>query len=230
MENNILCDKISRGIHHPYVPGYDKINASSNGPRQWKGLSPFLLGPFIVTDPIENNIIYPGYQKINENDQQAIVKKFENYWQGSKIFNIDVVNNIIQQSFFDRRAKMYSLDKGKRRAIPKAKGYPIAGYYNGVVMDYITSRKLIYCPIYEFLVRRTVEYKNLYNLVINGTKILIVGPDGRNIPITKESLIQAVNDPNHIFGHELVLCSLLKGYKPWDNEDDMMGIPYLPTN
>ena len=112
--------------------------------------------------------VYPGYQKINDDIQQAIVKKFENYWQGSKIYNIDVTNNIIQKKFFERRAKIYSLDKAKRRAIPKAQGYPVAGLYNGIVMDYITSRKLIYCPIYEFLVRRTSEYKNLYNLVLSG--------------------------------------------------------------
>ena len=50
--NNIRCDKISRGVYHPQLPGYEKINASSNGPMKWKGLSPFLLGPFIINDPI----------------------------------------------------------------------------------------------------------------------------------------------------------------------------------
>jgi hypothetical protein len=166
-------------------------------------------------------------------DQQAIVNKFENYWQGPKIFNIDVVNNVIQKKFFERRAKMYSSDKAKRRAIPKTQGYPVAGMYNGIVMDYITSRKTIYCPVYEFLVRRTPEYKNLYNLALTGQNLLILGPDGRDIPINEESLISAVNDPNYIFGYELVLCSLLKGFKPWidnpSNLDRTPGIPFPPT-
>ena len=111
---------------------------------------------------------------------------------------------------------MFALDKGKRRALPKAKaGIPVSSYYQGKIMTYVESRKKIYCPFYEQLVVATPSYANLAKLVESGQNVLIVGPDGRNIPINEESLRQAVNDPQYIFGHELVLCCLLMGIRPW---------------
>ena len=52
-----------------------------------------------------------------------------------------------------------------------------------------------------------------------GEKLLIIGPDGLSNPeteLTKEILLKLVNDPQIIFGHELVLCSLLLGHKVWE--------------
>jgi hypothetical protein len=40
----IRCGKIERGVSHPKIDGFIKINASSRGPLEWRGLSPFLLG------------------------------------------------------------------------------------------------------------------------------------------------------------------------------------------
>ncbi len=160
----IRCGKIERGVHHPSIPGFLKINASSMGPIVWKGLSPMLLGPFNVTEPYDGEL-RPGFT-IKDDDpttQIAFVKRFENYWQGSKLYNVDIdENRHIKPSFFERRAIMFSSDKGKRRALPKAKyGIPIAGFYNGVVMGYVESRKKIYCPYYEQLVTRIDEYNKL---------------------------------------------------------------------
>lgn len=216
----VKCGKIERGVKHPQLSGFIKINASSMGPKEWKGLSPMLLGPFQIVEPLAfesyfSGGVHPKFTKI-EGNQTAIVKKFENYWQGSKIYNVDVKDGTIQPSFFQRRAEMFNLDKGKRRALPKAKyGVPIAGYYNGKVMDYIESRKKVYALSYEYLVTRTPEYKNLVLLLASGNNLLIVGPDGRDIPIEEKSLKYAIDDPKYIFGHELVLCSLLSGLRPW---------------
>lgn len=229
----IRCDKIERGVHHPVIPGYTKINASSMGPRDWKGLSPMLIGPFQVIEPRtfpkyfpdtgNGPGIHPGFRPNGDDPTTQIttIQKFENYWQGSKLYQLDIIvgpdgSSTLSKDFFTRRAQMFSLEKGKRRALPKAKaGLPVAGYYQGQIMAYVESRKKIYCPYYEELVTRTPEYAALVKKVKSGENLLIVGPDGRDIPITEESLREAVNDPAHIFGHELVICCLLIGIKPW---------------
>jgi hypothetical protein len=229
----VRCGKVQRGVKHPVIEGYMKIGAYSNGSRPWKELSPFLLGPIEVIDPVVPNEyypngIYPGYVKLNDGKQKAIVKRFENYWQGSKIYNVDMQDDHISKSFYIRRGKMYELDKGKRRALPKAKGYPVAGMYNGDVMGYVESRKKIYCPIYAELARKTQAYKDLYKLIVEGQNVLIVGPDGQDIPINLETMKDAVNDPNYIFGHELVLCCLMIGARPWLDIDIPVSGPIPP--
>lgn len=224
----IRCGKIQRGIEHPSISGYRKINVSTvSGTKEWKGLSPMLLGPFNVIEPLAFETyfpggVHPGFSKLDDKTQIITVKKFENYWQVSKIYELDLIKNketginIVKKEFFDRRAEMFNLDKGKRRALPKKKaGVPISSYYQGQIMSYIESRKKIYCPYYESLVIRTQEYTNLYKLVHSGQDVFIVGPDGRDIEINEKSLIEAVNDPKYIFGHELVLCCLLLNIKPW---------------
>lgn len=220
----IRCDKISRGVFHPQIAGFEKINVSSMGPYKWRGLSPMFLGPFEIEEPLafEDYFldgVHPGFTKKDDTTQTAIVKKFENYWQGSKIYSIDVSNGeVVKKSFFQRRAESFNLEKGKRRTFPKNKySKPIWGYYNGEIMDYITSRKKIYCPSYSFLIQESLEYRELKRMVADGKNLLIVGPDGRDIPITEKKLKEAVNDPTYSFGHELVICSMLKNLQPWND-------------
>ena len=229
-KGQIKCGRIQRGVEHPTFPGFEKVNVSTlSGMKKWIGLSPFILGPFTVLEPLAFETyfpggVHPGFTKYDDHTQIATIKKFENYWQGSKIYSLDLSidpkTNIgtVNKGFFIRRAEMFSLDKGKRRALPKKlAGVPISSYYQGKIMDYIESRKKVYCPVYEQLVTRTPEYANLVKLVESGQNVLIVGPDGRDIEINEESLTKAINDPAYIFGHELVLCCLLIGIKPWLN-------------
>lgn len=211
----IQCDKIERGVCHPQLDGFVKINASSSGPLEWRGLSPFLLGPIEInsTDKLVDETYWTNcsYAKL----RQCLI--FENYWQGSKIYNIDIdTDGEILPSFFRRRQQMCDSIKPKRRAVPKSKGYPIAGFYRGKIMGYVESRKKIYCPLYAKLISRTDEFSKLKKMLADGQNLLIVGPDGRDIPLTKKSLLRAVNDPNHIFGHELVICCLLLNLKVWN--------------
>lgn len=212
----ICCDKIQRGVKHPTIDGFTKINASSCGPFEWRGLSPFLLGPVEVNsrDRLRDDFYWTNCQY--ERLHHCLL--FENYWQGSKIYNIDIDSDgEILPSFFKRRQRMFESDKPKRRAVPKSKGHVVAGFYDGKIMDYIESRKKIYCPMYAELIRHTGEFKKLKRMLREGQNLLIVGPDGRDIPMTRKSLVKAVNDPNHIFGHELVICCLLLGLEVWFN-------------
>lgn len=211
----VKCGQIRRGVKHPQVDNYIKITASSCGPAQWKNLSPFLLGPVTINDRNLNDDYFwtnCNYRKMNE----CLI--FENYWQGSKIYDIDLdVNGEILDSFFKRREMLFTSDKPKRRAVPKSKGFVVCGFYNGKIMDYIESRNKIYCPIYADLIRDSEELKQLKEMLELGQKLLIVGPDGRDIPITKQSMKRAIMDPTHIFGHELVICCLLNGWEPWND-------------
>ena len=217
----VRCGKTERGVPHPQIPGFLKINASSRGPMEWRGLSPMIIGPFELIEPIIPmhhfpTGILPGFIKIDDKTQKTIVQRFENYWQGSKIYNVDVVNGVVQKEFFIRRAQLFNDPIPHRRALPKKPyGLPIAGFYHGRVMGYIESRKEVYAPTYQLLVTPLPAYRRLVEMVTQGQNILIVGPDGRDIPIEDQSLRQAIDDPTHIFGHELVLCSLLKGLIPW---------------
>ncbi len=222
-KGQVRCAKISRGVHHPQIPGFTKINASSTGPKFWKVLSPFKIGPIRIIEPIKPNAyfpdgIHPGFVRSSTlpGKQEAICQIFENYWQGSKIYRHEVdEKGQIKKSFFDRRPKAFVMTKGKRRFFPKrTHGFPISSYY-GSIMDYVQSRKLIYCPLYAMLVENTPQIKNLKERLNKGENFLIVGPDGRDIPMTEQSLREAVNDPEHIFGHELVICCLLLGFKVW---------------
>jgi hypothetical protein len=223
---DIICNKIihyrAQGDkHHPIKKDYVNINVTSAS-KKWGKLSPMKLGPFNLSEDLHLSELYssgvePGYKlSVDLTNQVARVNVFENYWQGSKIYDIDLdEDNQIQTSFFLRRAKMYADTQGHRRALPKSKGKAVAAYLNGDVLDYIESR-YYYCYYYAFLVQRTSEYKNLSEMLDNGQNLQIIGYDGIDIQINKEAMMQLYLDPKQPFGHELVLCCLLKGLSPWN--------------
>ena len=121
--------------------------------------------------------------------------------------------------FFHRRLHLWQSTTPVRRPLPKAKyGLPISSYYLGQIMDYAPSRKTIYCPTYAGLIKNSPQLQQLQQMYANGENLLILAPDGLadyNTELTQETLIKLVNDPTIIFGHELVLCSLLLGYEVW---------------
>jgi hypothetical protein len=142
-----------------------------------------------------------------------------------QIYRVDLIDpekeitiENLKPSFWDRRAEVFASEKGMRRALPKARyGVPIAGYYRGMVMEYIPSRKLVYAPLYANLllvsplaapIFRSLEARHL-----KGENLIIVGPDGydHNVPLSKEILDQLIDDPRRPFGHELVICGMLLG-------------------
>jgi hypothetical protein len=141
---------------------------------------------------------------------------FENLWQGSKIYDIDLdAAGVIQPSFYQRRAAMCADVKPHRRALPKSAGATCVGaYWDGQVLAYIPSR-VQYCSKYAQLVRTTPAYQRLEALVRGGTNVQIIGYDGRDVPVTAEAMRAAYLNPETPFGHELVLTCMLKGFTPW---------------
>ena len=217
---------------HPVIPGFTNINVTSASAR-YKYLSPMKLGPFNI---VEKRVpltyypegVHPGFVAVNENQQQASITNAENWWQGSKMFQQDVVNGVIQASFFIRRAKMFKDPKPHRRALPKATaGLPIASYFDGNVLAYVPSRKN-YIDYYGYLVQMRPEFQELMSRLDNGENLHIIGFDGYDPasglpyganPITYTALENAMYYPGRPFGHELVLCGLLSGIRPWENFD-----------
>ena len=226
MPGDVKCNRMIHFRHkgpepktHPVIAGYMNINATS-GNAKWKGLSPMKLGPFDLRETRVPTAwapdgIHPGFQANSDTEQVLRVTNLENIWQGSKVYNIDLdANGSIQNSFFLRRAKMARDPTPHRRALPKKAGYTVTSYWNGKLYAYVESR-LIYCTLYETLVRNTPEYRELEALVTHGQNVQIIGYDGQDIPITPESVHAAYLNPELPFGHELVLCCMLKGLTPW---------------
>jgi len=215
----------------PNIPGFTSINVSSSSPN-YKELSPMKLGPFVATERRSPNRwypdgIHPGFRAVDDEFQQATVQVFENYWQGSKIYPKDVVNEIIQPSFYQRRAKLFADPKGHRRALPKSAGKPKASYFNDEVL-FCTQARIYYIQNYIFLVEREPKYWDLVKRVNEGENLQILGYDGYDPvsglpfgahPLTYEAMERAMYDPNRSFGHEFVLAGLLSGIKPWENFD-----------
>jgi len=221
----IRCGKIERGKKHPFIPGFEKILAYSNGQIKWRPLSPFNIGPFVIEDPLSfhnlfPNGIHPGWTW--DNGRQIInCLSFERYWQAGKIFKVDIDDNgNLKPEFFYRRVDVLTNPnrekKDIRHPLPKAKyGVPVSSFYNGEIISYIPSRKKYYCPSYVYFASQTPQYQELLRKHQNGENLLISGPDGLDVNIEDNIMRIIINDPKYIFGHELVLCCMLKGIYPW---------------
>jgi hypothetical protein len=219
---DIRCGKTSRGKYYPSLLGYTTIPAFSRGAGNYKLLSPMKYDPNIKIEIIEPLPLRPGFEY--SHDKQYCIgycNIFENYWQSGKIYQCDLINtdkpitiDNLKDSFWIRRKEMFNLTEGKRRSLPKAKyGVPISSYYRGIIMDYITSRYYVYCPLYQKMYQNLPVYQDLLKRYLKGENLLIIGPDGgnENIPLSLDYLDQLINDSSKIFGHEFVLCAMLLG-------------------
>lgn len=202
---------------YPVVPGYQCYNVCKNrGP--YHTLSPMILGP--VHD--ENGDLY--------------ALNIEDGWQCSKVWPLHMAGCesdewIKNWSEWSRRGRFSGL--AKRHRTPKTtedqhighetnKNVPAFTYYMGDKMDYVTARKRMYCIWYEKLAPETDAYKDLYARHLSGQNIILLDYDGldrnnpkENIDLTKEKLLELVNDDSRPFGHGLVLASVLLGFPVW---------------
>lgn len=232
--------KICRGVcgaKNLKILGYKNIDATSGsmnkilGKSVKKDFSPMFLGPVDENELIEN---IPEFKNLIPKDyipKTSIL--FENYWQyGKKFKDLGHFDTNIWGKFRD---KGYSRTIGDRH--PKGTKTNIVKYrkdnknyyqymvasssnYFDTEMDYITSRKMIYCKIYAYLVKKTESFKNLRNMVKNGEiRPLILDfdvKDGNPNIVTLEFLKMMVNDKSVPFGHGNVLAGLLAGIEPED--------------
>ena len=219
-----------RGKHDPTPEGYVKIFATSRS-KDWKGLSPFFLGPLIVNYPVGDRGLDLGCSLVAPGTQGIVAQNLENAWQGSKIFSpADIPPGIIPSdisqvgtSFFERRLKYFSDPEPHRRVFVKKDNQTTVGaYFGGKVQQYIPSR-YAYCVYYSTLVRATPEYKKLEEMLSRGINLFIVDFDGPperlggpvSLPEEAARFESLLFNGSSPFGHGLVLGGLLAGVEPW---------------
>jgi hypothetical protein len=136
---------------------------------------------------------------------------FENYWQSGKIYE--------GMSDTDKEKHIQwwqTLTEGKRK-YPKAKGMKVLhSNYDDTIRDYITSRKEIYVKEYRDLVKNR-ESVGKWKQILQEKSVVVYDFDGpRNdegepvcLEVTKELLMQKLQDPKHPFGHGYIVAALL---------------------
>lgn len=240
VEGNVTISRLGgRGKPWPQAPDdYINVNVTSGSANKaggyfMKQVSPMYLGP-ITRD------IWPMIGQM-----KALL--FENYWQYSKVFpdmkkpQIDTHGNVTPEWYRWRREGfsetkghrhprgtktnevMYVDDRGHNhykylRAIFALFGDESTDYER---MDYITSRKKVYVPLYYELVVRTPAFQALREDVKRGKKVQILDLDAPDTTqyITPDFLKWAVNEHSPFgkpFGHGYVVAGALLGITPRD--------------
>ena len=242
----VYIASMSRGTKWPEI--HDKngnlvkrINVTSGSNNKINGVSAKTVSPMYLGPVNKETVFNPlGINNHKNDDEGALL--FENYWQYGKIFrdlgHLDR-NNKFTKQWIAFRKKGYSEKKGHRH--PKGtktnevlykytKGnkeynkykYYIAStsYYFGEYMDYITSRKKVYCPVYEQLIKQTMFYQELKKEVCeNGMNVMILdldGPKGNSddekcLKVTQKMLQEKINDARYPFGHGYVFAAMIAG-------------------
>ena len=150
---------------------------------------------------------------------------FESYWQHGKMW--PSAGHIGDDgsptaAWYAFRERGYAAAKAKRRPLPaKQYGRPTASFYNGRLMGYVESRKLIYVPIYRRLIESLPIIAELRKLLASGQDILVIDGDGppkdmypNGLELNRANWDRMIDDPNHPFGHGYVVAALLANLDP----------------
>jgi hypothetical protein len=136
---------------------------------------------------------------------------FENYWQAGKVF-ADVDNERVR-AWWLRETKPH-----RRCPLTKDKRC-LHSAIDGVVRDYITSRKEVYVPEYRALILGTEALAKWRTIAAAGRDVVVYdfdgprAPDGTPIclPVTADLLRTKLDDPAFPFGHGYIVAALLAG-------------------
>jgi len=137
---------------------------------------------------------------------------FENYWQSGKVY--ETLDRAKQLAWWRTQTD------GKRR-YPGSKGAVVlhSDHGDGVTRDYVTSRKEVYVPEYyehiknSDILAKWCERANTETVVIydfDGPRLMDGAPTC--LPLTRELLIEKINDTTYPFGHGYVVAAHLAGY------------------
>lgn len=228
---SIRVGKIRRGEPHPRIPGYVNIVVCSFNSK-WGALSPMRLGSFFVVEDLPTSgyfpgNILPGFHPY-ESKQRGLVNIFENFWQGSKIYEGEAIVTptglSILPVYFVRRAQNMT-DITPHRRIPGMKGKAILGaYYDGQIYDYISSRRF-YFYYYTYLIQTiqsaALVLSEIKQMLSQGQNIMFLEYDAplELQELTLEYIRKEYFDPSHPFGHAMVLACHILGF----TLDDIQG-------
>lgn len=138
---------------------------------------------------------------------------FESRWQSGKIF--EGIDEKVSKAWWkaqDQPKRKYPKGKGKKILYARFEGYEDRGN-----MDYITSRKEVYCNEYYELIKDRERVLFWRKLLDEGKNITIYDFDGpRNedksvtcLELTVEMLKEKVNDLRVPFGHGYIVAMVL---------------------
>lgn len=142
---------------------------------------------------------------------------FEAYWQSGKVY----------ESISPSKTRQYwaSITTPRRR-YPGSKGKRVwyAEWTDGCRLGYIDSRKQVYVPQYYELMQATESAAHYRQLVLNNVSVVVYDFDGprtlENAPtcleVSKNLLVEKINDPRHPFGHGYIVAGYLLGILPTD--------------
>ena len=151
---------------------------------------------------------------------------FENYWQSGKRYK-ELGHTSIENKKKDIEW-LKTIDKPYRRH-PKARGLiPFDAIYPDITdipMDYVTSRKMVYVPLYSKLINNKEQLDFYQKHYRSGKNILVVDYDGPKVSSTKEDVVyerpclpvtldllqSKINDTNFQFGHGYIVAAMIMG-------------------
>jgi hypothetical protein len=201
-----------RLLKWPTVEGYERYNVCKN--NLYQELSPMLLGPVIV-------------------DGETYAHTIEDGWQCSKVWPSHLQGHPPESDAWlpawtewSRRGRMSG--ESRRHRIPKHDAgkvghgnpnVPLFSYFRGRRLPYKEARREMYLPWYEELVQRTDAYRDLKARHLGGVNLLLLEFDGldrdKEGDLTKERLLELIEDDSRPFGHGLALAATLMDFPVW---------------
>jgi hypothetical protein len=151
---------------------------------------------------------------------------FESYWQSGKVFK-DIPKDVARKWWREQTAPK------RKYAGPGSKGKTLQVLHSAwpdhidknnkeKEMQWIQSRKEVYVPEYNALVKDRNSIKSLREIINSGKDIMIYDLDGpklsdgtpTTIEVTLDTLRQKINATDFPFGHGYVVAALLLGISP----------------
>lgn len=174
------------------VAPFPVINCCSSSEGWERGLSPFVLGPCEV---------YGGF----------VAARHENLWQFSKLYAKFADSSMRPlASYWTWAAAGWKNPRAVR--YPMGKGaVPLGAWWDGRLLGYVESRRLIYFPKYRDAVRNTDSFRTLNSLYREAGRIALWDFDGYDHDRLGMTLGDVVGctEPGRKMGHAFVLKAML---------------------
>lgn len=187
--------------------------ASMNMRGKWAERPPGVLTVNVTSAQPKTSVFRIDFSPMSLKPYKGFVC-FENYWQAGKVFEgIDHVESV---AWWKKQMK------GKRR-YPRGKGRRVlhADFGGGKSLQYVESRKQVYVPCYDELMRSTPSFDSLLQ---SDEDICICDFDGPRekdgtpicLEVTQDLLRAKLHDETFPFGHGYVVAAGICG---WNVED-----------
>lgn len=141
---------------------------------------------------------------------------FESYWQSGKVYE-DIP--------IETTKKWWKELKEPKRRYPNSKGKKVLYAIfdnNNEKLDYVPSRKLVYVPEYYELIKNKERLAYWQKQLKEGKNLIVYDFDGPRttngnvtcLEVTKELLIEKINNTQFPFGHGYIVAGTIAGFTP----------------